>query len=70
MSKSKRPQHTGFSLDRLDMRGGGGQVQGDKALMGGTPEGGRKPYGGEPNLDRLYHKLNVLLPLLLLLLLL
>ena len=45
-------------------------MQGDKALMGGTPEGGHKPYEGEPNLDRLYHKLKVLLPLLLLLLLL
>ena len=33
----------------------GGQVQGDKALMGGgTHEGG-------PNFDRLYHKLKVLL---------
>ena len=24
----------------------GGQVQGDKALMGGTHEGGHRPYGG------------------------
>ena len=35
---------------------GGGQVQGDKVLMGGTHEGGR-------NFDRLYHKLKVLLML-------
>ena len=40
----------GFSLGRLHMGGGGGgQVQEDKALMGG------------PNFDRLYHKLKVLL---------
>ena len=24
----------------------GGQVQGDNALMGGTHEGGHRPYGG------------------------
>ena len=41
---------------------GGGQVQVDKALMGGTHEGGHRPYGG-PNFDRLYHKLKVLLML-------
>ena len=40
--------------------GGGGQVQGDKALIGGTHERGHRPYGG-PNFDRLYHKLKVLL---------
>ena len=45
----------GFSLGRLHM--GGGQVQGDKALMGGTHEGGHRPYRGGPNFDRLYHKL-------------
>ena len=40
----------------------GGQVQGEKALMGGgTHEGGHRPYGGGPNFDRLYHKLKVLL---------
>ena len=33
---------------------GARQVQGDKALMGGTHEGG-------PNFNRLYHKLKVLL---------
>ena len=33
----------GFSLGRLHM---GGQVQGDKALMGVTREGGHRPYGG------------------------
>ena len=38
----------------------GGQVQGDKALMGGLMRGGHRPYGG-PNFDRLYHKLKVLL---------
>ena len=36
---------SGFSLGRLHMRGG--QVQGDKALMGGTHEGGHRPYGGD-----------------------
>ena len=39
----------------------GGQVQGDKALIGGTHEGGHRPDGGGPNFDRLYHKLKVLL---------
>ena len=41
----------------------GGQVQGEKALMGGggTHEGGHRRYGGGPNFDRLYHKLKVLL---------
>ena len=34
---------------------------GDKALMGGTHEGGHRPYGGGPNFDRLYHKIKVLL---------
>ena len=27
--------------------GGGGQLQGDKVLMGGTHEGGHRPYGGD-----------------------
>ena len=49
----------GFSLGRLHMGGFGGQVQGDKALMGGLMRRHR-PYGG-PNFDRLYHKLKVLL---------
>ena len=35
---------SGFSLGRLHMEGGG-QVQGDKALMGGG--GGHRPYGGD-----------------------
>ena len=48
---------SGFSLGRLHM---GGQVLGDKALMGQTHEGGHRPYGG-PNFDRSYHKLKVLL---------
>ena len=43
-----------------------GQVQGDKALMGGLMRGGHRPYGG-PNFDKLYHKLKVLLLLLILL---
>ena len=30
----------------LPSYGGGGQVQGDKALMGGAHEGGHRPYGG------------------------
>ena len=40
----------------------GGQVQGDKALMGGTHAGGIDLMGG-PNVDRLYNKLKVLLML-------
>ena len=37
---------TGFSLGRLQM--GGGQVQGNKALIrGGTHKGGHRPYGGD-----------------------
>ena len=48
----------------------GGQVQGDKVLTGGLLRGDINLMGGKPNLDRLYHKLKVLLPLLLLLLLL
>ena len=38
----------------------GGQVPGDKTLMGETHEGGHRPYGG-PNFDTLYHKQKVLL---------
>ena len=43
----------------------GDKCREDKALMGvrETHEGGHRPYGGEPNFDRLYHKLNVLLML-------
>ena len=37
---------------------GGGQVQGDKALMGGLIRGDINLMGG-PNFDRLYHKLEV-----------
>ena len=40
----------------------GGQVQGDKALMGGLMRRDVDLMGG-PNLDRLYHKLKVLLML-------
>ena len=36
-------------------------MQVDKALMGGTHEGGHRPYGGGPDFDRLCHKLKVLL---------
>ena len=60
--------YVGFSLGRLHMGGGdlsphmGGQVPGDKTLMGGTHEGGHRPYGG-PNFDTLYHKQKVLLML-------
>ena len=53
-------QKPGFSLGRLHMRGGfvppyggGGQVQGNKALM--THKIGHRPYGRGPNFDRLYH---------------
>ena len=41
---------------------GGGQVQGDKSLMGGLMRGDTDLMGG-PNFDRLYHKLKVLLML-------
>ena len=58
----------GFSLDRLDIWGGG-QVQGDKMLIGGGLMRGTQTLwtrGGGPNFDRLYHKLKVLLLLLIL----
>ena len=42
---------TGFSLGRLHM--GGGQVLGDKVLMGGTREGGHRPYGGLTLIDNI-----------------
>ena len=42
--------------------GEGGQVQGDKSLMGGLMRGDTDLMGG-PNFDRLYHKLKVLLML-------
>ena len=39
-------------------------MQGGQSVNGGeTHEGGHRPYGGGPNFDRLYHKLNVLLML-------
>ena len=42
----------------------GGQVQGNKALMGGLMRGTQTLWGGGgPNFDRLYHKLKVLLML-------
>ena len=57
----------GFSLGRLHMGGsvppphmGGGQVQADKALMGGLIRGDIDLMGG-PSFDRLYRKLKVLL---------
>ena len=49
----------GFSLGRLH-KGGGWQVKGDKALMGGLMRVDRDLMGG-PNFERLYHKLKVLL---------
>ena len=39
---------------------GGGQVQGDKASMGGLIRGDINLMGG-PNFDRLYHKLKVVI---------
>ena len=60
----------GFSLGRLHMGRlvpppYGGQVQGDKALMGGLIKGDIHVdlMGGGANFDRLYHKLKVLLML-------
>ena len=38
----------------------GGQVQGEKAFMGGLMRGDIDLMGGGPNFDRLYHKLKVL----------
>ena len=43
--------HEGFPLavytwGHLSSHRGGGKVQGDKALMGGTHEGRHRPYGG------------------------
>ena len=58
---------SGFPLDRLDIGGGGGGTNaGGQNVIGGTHEGGHIPYGG-PNFDRLYHKLKVMLLLLILL---
>ena len=57
---------TGFSLDLLDI--GEGTGAGGQSVNGGTHEGGHIDIMGGPNFDRLYHKLNVLLFLLLLLL--
>ena len=48
---------SGFSLGHLHM---GGQVQGDKALMGGLMRGDIDLMG-RANFDRLYHNLKVLL---------
>ena len=45
---------------RLFTQGGGGQVKGDKASMGGPMRVDTDLMGG-PNFDRLYHKLKVLL---------
>ena len=42
---------------------GGGQVQGDKVLMGGLMRGGIDLMAGGPNFDRLYRKLKALLML-------
>ena len=46
--------HSGFSLFRLHVGWGfvpppygGGQVHGDKVLMGGFMTGGHRPYGGD-----------------------
>ena len=64
-------QFSGFSLDVLDMGGFvplphmGGTSAGGQSINGGTHEGGHRPYGGGPNFDRLYHKLKVLLLLIL-----
>ena len=49
-ASSVNDHSSGFSLGCYTW---GGQVQGDKALMGGTHEGGHRPYGGGPNFDRL-----------------
>ena len=62
MMQIHQAYRSGFSLDLLDVEGGG-----DKVLMGRLMRGYIDIIGG-PNFDRLYHKLKVLLLLLLLLL--
>ena len=63
-------QMPGFSLDLLDM-GGGGICSPYMGVTGAGGQsvnwrgGGHRNYGG-PNFDRLYHKLKVMLLLLLL----
>ena len=49
-----------FTHGRICLPHMGGQVQGDKALMGRLMRGDIDLMG-EPNFDRLYHKLKVLL---------
>ena len=59
----------GFSLGRLHMGGFvrpicGGTSAGGQSINGGNHEGGHRRYGGGgANVDRLYHKLKVLLML-------
>ena len=36
----------------------GGQVQGDKALIGGTHKGGHRPYGGGGDLTLIDYTIN------------
>ena len=57
---------TRFSLDPSDTGDSSSHMEG-QSVNGGTHEGGRRRYEGGPNFDRLYHKLKVLLLLLLLL---
>ena len=57
---SFRGQFTRFSLGRLHMWGGGGQVQGDKVSMGGLIRGDTNLMG-RLNFDRLCHKLKVVI---------
>ena len=45
--KDPWPWVTGFSLGCLHMGGFVPPYGGDKALMGGTHEGGHRPYGGD-----------------------
>ena len=57
-----RPFTHGEDLSHPHM-GGGDKCRGTKALMGGLMRGDIDLMEGEPNFDRLYHKLKVLLML-------
>ena len=39
----------------------GGTSAGGQSVNGGTHEGAHRPYGAGPDIDRLYHKLKILL---------
>ena len=51
-------QYQGFPQAVYTLGGGGGQVLGDKALMGRTHEGGDRPYGGGGDLTLIDYIIN------------